>query len=219
MIDKFSIEDLLIKIMPGGFLLTALYFLFRNEVQFSPVENLDFFYAFLFFCSAYIVGELLQTITHEIEWTIDIFFKFRRPSEVFLYKNNPIIESEYARDELMEKLKLDGLEVEIFNQRYKTLSYWWWKKNKENDGISQGIFWKLYSQVSQTDEIKISNRNYLFVRVMMLEFLILGIIVIFDKNFYLSILSFLLCIIFLWRSRGVAKGLVFKVALLNLKNN
>jgi len=71
MSDKFSIEDLIMKVMPGGFLLAIFYFLFRGKIQFNFIENLDFFYTFLFFCSAYIIGELLQTIAHEIEWIID----------------------------------------------------------------------------------------------------------------------------------------------------
>ena len=209
MSDKFSIEDLIMKVMPGGFLLATLYFLLREKIQFNFIENLDFFYTFLFFCSAYIIGELLQTVAHEIEWIIDIFFKLRRPSEIFLYKNNPITKSEYKRNELMKELKLE----------YSGLSFWWWKKNKKSDEVSQSIFWRLYSRVNQTDEIKIAKRNYLFVRVMILEFLLIGIFFIIDKNYYLSILSFLFCTIFLWRSRGTARGLVFKTILLNLKNN
>jgi len=219
MSDKFSIEDLIMKVMPGGFLLAIFYFLFRGKIQFNFIENLDFFYTFLFFCSAYIIGELLQTIAHEIEWIIDIFFKLRRPSEIFLYKNNPITKSEYKRNELMKELKLEETESKLFDQEYSDLSFWWWKRNKKSDEVSQSIFWKLYSNISQTDEIKIANRNYLFVRVMMLEFLLIGIIFIIDKNFYLSVLSFLFCIIFLWRGRGTARGLVFKTILLNLENN
>ena len=205
--------------MPGGFLLAIFYFLFGDKIQFNFIENLDFFYTFLFFCSAYIFGEILQTIAHEIEWIIDIFFKLRRPSEIFLYKNNPIIKNEYKRNELIKELKLEEIESKFFDQKYSALSFWWWKKNKKSDEVSQSIFWKLYSRVSQVDEIKIANRNYLFVRVIMLEFLIIGILLIIDKNFYWSILSFIFCIIFLWRSRGVARGLVFKTVLLNLKNN
>jgi len=219
MSDKFSIEDLIIKIMPGGFLLAILYSLFREVIQFNFIGNLDFFYTFLFFCSAYIIGESLQTIAHEIEWIIDIFFKLRRPSEIFLYKNNPIIKSEYKRNELMKELEFQEMELKLFNQEYSSLSFFWWKRNKESDKLSQSVFWRLYSRINQTDEIKISNRNYLFVRVMMLEFLLIGIIFAIDKNFCLSTSSFLFCIVFLWRSRGVARELVFKTVLLNLKNN
>jgi len=217
--EKFSIEDLMIKVMPGGFLLAVLFFLFGDKIQFNFIENLDFLYAFLFFCSAYIIGEVLQTIAHEIEWIIDIFFKLRRPSEIFLYKNNPIIKNEYKRNELMKNLKLEEMESKFFDQKYSQLSFWWWKKNKKSDEVSQSIFWKLYSRVNQTDEIKVANRNYLFVRVIMLEFLIIAILMVVDKSLYWSVLSFLFCIIFLWRGRGIARGLVFKTVLLNLKNN
>jgi hypothetical protein len=215
--DKFSIEDLMIKIMPGGFLLAVLYFLFKDKIQLSFVEGLDFFYTFLFFCSAYIVGELLQTITHEVEWVIDIFFKLRRPSEIFLYKNNPVINSEHKRGELIRELDLGEAESKLFDQEYSRLSFWWWKKDKKTDQISQSIFWKLYSRVNQTEDIKIANRNYLFVRAITLEFLIIGILLFIHRYFYWSILSLLFCVIFLWRSRGIARGLVFKTVLLNLK--
>lgn len=216
MTDKFSIEDLMIKILPGGFLLAVIYFIFYNKVHVNFVDNLDFFYTFLFFCSAFIAGELLQTIAHEIEWIIDIFFKFRRPSEIFLYKNNPIIKSEHKRDEAIEKFNLSEEYLNIFNKDYSNLSIFWWKKDKKHDEISQSIFWRLYSKVSDNDEIKASNRNYLFIRVITIEFLLISIL-LYSKFFALSILSAVIFLVFLWRARGIARGLVFKTVLLNLK--
>lgn len=180
------------------------------------VDHLDFFYTFLFFCSAFIVGELLQTLAHEFEWIIDIFFKFRRPSEVFLYKNNPILKNDHKRNEMMKKLLADE-EIKIFEKEYSTLSILWWKINKKNNELSQSIFWKLYSKVSSLDEIKTVNKNYLFVRVMMIEFFIIGSMLILNKNFSFGVLSIIFCLVFLWRGRGVARGLVFKTVLLNLK--
>ena len=67
-------------------------------------------------------------------------------------------------------------------------------------------------------EIKISNINYLFIRVITIEFLLISSILFFvEKDIYYGIISFVIFLIFLWRSRGLARGLVFKTILLNLK--
>jgi hypothetical protein len=217
MTDKFSIEDLMIKILPGGFLLAVIYFVFNDKIHFNLIDNLDFFYTFLFFCSSFIVGELLQTVAHAMEWIIDGFFKFRRPSEIFLYKNNPVLKNSHKRTELIEKLSLKNEELTIFNKDYSELSVLWWKKKKTEDHLAQSIFWRLYSKVSSDDEMKMSNRNYLFIRVIMIEFLVISIL-LYSRFFTLSILSAIIFLVFLWRARGIARGLVFKTVLLNLKN-
>lgn len=217
MTDKFTMEDLMIRIMPGGFLLAIIYFVFRNNIQINFVDSLDFFYTFMFFCSAFIIGELLQTIAHETEWLIDIFFKFRRPSEIFLYKNNPVLKSSHKRREVIEKLNLPDEELKYFDKEYSELSILWWKKEKGKDEVSQSLFWRLYTQVGGSEEIKTSNTNYLFIRVIMIEFLLISTLLYF-KNFTLSILSLLIFFVFLWRARGIARGLVFKTVLLSLNN-
>lgn len=216
--DKFTIEDLMIKIMPGGFFIAVVYFLFRDKISLTLVDNLDFFYTFLFFCSAFIVGEILQTIAHLNEWIIDLFFKRRRPSNIFLYNNNPVLKSREKRVELMDKLSLSTEDVSGFNKNYKELSFWKKKRDKKYDNISQSIFWRLYSNVSDSEEIKSSNRNYLFVRGITIEFIIISIILLICKNYYFSSGTLAIGIIFLWRARGLARGLVFKTVLLNLKN-
>lgn len=202
--------------MPGGFLLTIVFFVFADNIQLNTGGDLDFLYTFFFFCSAFIIGELLQTLVREFEWIIDIFFKFRRPSKVFLYKNNPVINSTYKRKELLRYLNLSKNNLGIFNQDYSDISRIFGRK-KENDDLSQSIFWKLYSDVSNTDEIRISNRNYLFIRVIMIEFLLLSILFLLNNNVNFSVISITIFLLFLWRSRGVARGLVFKTVLLNLK--
>lgn len=216
MTDKFTIEDFVIRIMPGGFLLAVILFVFHDKIQINFVENLDFLYTFLFFCTAFIIGELLQTIAHEIEWLIDIFFKFRRPSEIFLYKNNPVLKSLRKRNEIIEKLNLPEEELKIFDKDYSTLSILWWKNEKKHDEISQSIFWQLYTKISSSEEMKNSNRNYLFIRVIMVEFLLISGL-LYNRHLFLSISCLIIFAIFLWRSRGVARGLVFKTVLLNLK--
>ena len=217
MTDKFTIEELMIRIMPGGFLLAIIYFIFEKNIQLNLNANLDFFYTFLFFCSAFIVGEILQTLAHEAEGIIDIFFKFRRPSEVFLYKGNPVLKNEFKRDEILTKLNLTEEKHKIFDKQYDELSILWWKKKKTEDDLSQSIFWRLYSQISDTDEIKIFNRNYLFIRVMIIEFLLLSILSFLVKNINFGIINIVVTVLFFWRGRGVARGLVFKTILLNLK--
>lgn len=218
MSDKFTIEDLMIKIMPGGFFIAVVYFLFRDKISLTLVDNLDFLYTFLFFCSAFIVGEILQTIAHLNEWIIDLFFKRRRPSNIFLYNNNPVLKSREKRVELMNKLSLSTEDVSGFNKNYKELSFWKKKRDKKYDNISQSIFWRLYSNVSDSEEIKSSNRNYLFVRGITIELIIISIILLICKNYYFSSGALAIGIIFLWRARGLARGLVFKTVLLNLKN-
>ncbi|MDA0208532.1 MAG: hypothetical protein O3B64_04005 [bacterium] len=215
--DKFSIEELMIRILPGGFLLTFVFFQFGYNTQITLDQNLDFLYTFLFLCSSFIVGELLQTIAHELEWVIDIFFKFRRPSQVFLYKNNPVLNSKYKRDELLEFLDLPEQILTPFQKDYSEIPLIF-KRKKEVDDLSQSIFWKLYHEVSEREEIRICNRNYLFTRVISITFLIIGIALFTKSDMYTAMISLLIFFILLWRSRGVARGLVFKTILLNLKN-
>lgn len=119
--DKFSIEELMIRILPGGFLLAFIFFQFGYSIQIILDQNLDFFYTFLFFCSSFIVGELLQTIAHELEFVIDIFFKFRRPSQIFLYKNNPVLKNEHKRKELLKHLHLPKQKSDPFEIDYSNL--------------------------------------------------------------------------------------------------
>ncbi len=216
--DNFTLDELLIKVMPGGFLLGVMYFTFSSRLNFDLKSDLDFLYTFIFFCSAYIVGELLQTIAHEFEWLIDSFFKFRRPSKIFLYDENPVLKSSYKRIEILNQLNSQNIDISPFDRNYKDLPLLNHKKSKEADSLSQSIFWKLYSNFSSTDEIKIFNRNYLFVRAMMVEFLIIGVLFIFTDLKALSYVSFIISVLLLWRCRGMARNLVFKTVILNLRN-
>lgn len=218
MLEKLTIEDIIIKVMPGGFLLVIMFYLYGGKVEISLLDNFDFLYTFVFFCLAFITGEILQTIAHLSEWMIDVFFKFRRPSKVFLYKNNPVLKSKKKREELLNFLNLSNKDREIFDEKYKNLFFLqFWKINKKNNDISQSLFWKLYTNVCDLDEVKASNRGYLFVRVIMIVFLILALVLFFDNKTDYAIVSSFLFLMFLWRSRGYARGLVFKIVLLNLK--
>ncbi len=218
MLDKFSIDELMIKIMPWGFFLWILLFLFWDIFSFQLDEKLDFFYTFVFFCIAFITWEILQTIAHEIEGIVDVFFKFLRPSEIFLYKGNPII-SDKRRWLIIEKLNMSQNELQEFNRSYKDIPFL--RKGKQFQSwisLSQDYFWELYSQVRGSEEIKIVNRSYLFVRVMMTTFFLLSLITVLGWYTILSILFWLLSLIFLWRSRWCAKSLVLNAILFSLKN-
>lgn len=218
MLDKFSIDELMIKVMPWGFFLWILIFLFWDTISFQLDEKLDFFYTFVFFCIAFITWEILQTIAHEIESIVDVFFKFLRPSEIFLYKGNPII-SDKRRWLIIEKLNISQNELQEINKSYKDIPFL--RKGKQFQSwisLSQHYFWELYSQARGSEEIKIVNRSYLFVRVMMTTFFLLSLIAVLACHSILSILFWLLSLIFLWRSRWCAKNLVFNTILFSLKN-
>jgi hypothetical protein len=201
--------------MPGGFFLFILCFIF-NDYTPDLSGELDFLYTFLFLCSAFIVGEILQTLSHELEWLVDIFFKRRRPSHIFLFKNNPVLKNEYIRSNILDYLNLQKEEAMVFNKDYFKLSFW--KKENDNEKkLSQKIFWDLYSKVNNMEDIKRTNVNYLFTRIMSFEFLILSILFFVKNDDIFSFLSFLLFLVFIWRCRGIARGLVFKTVSLNLK--
>lgn len=215
MTEKFTLEDLLIKIIPGGVLIGILYFLFLDQIDLKIEKGLDFFYTFLFFTFSFLAGEVIQTIAHELEWIIFSFFKFYMPSEVFMYKDNPVLKNEHIRQRLFNYLNLESSEQSDFEKTYKELPLWWWKREKQNK--SQSIFWKLYSEVSSETEIKVFNRNFLFVRAITFVALGIGILLFFKDNCVLAIVSIALFLLFLWRARGMARTLVFKTVMLNLK--
>jgi hypothetical protein len=214
--EKITIEDFIIRVLPGGFFLAVLFFAFNMQGYITASNgNLDFLYSFLFFCTAFIFGEVLQTITHIFEFLVDIFFKGYRPSEIFLYKNNPIIEDNKTRNELAEKLDLTNDEKEFFNKDYKKLSLICAKNNVKRK-TGQDLFWKIFTNVEMNPSVKRSNINYLFSRVIMIEFLILSCVLFFINN-TISLSFFAIFIILLWRARGLAKGLVFKSVMTYIK--
>tara|TARA_R110001606_G_C15375903_1_gene649960 strand:- start:2027 stop:2683 length:657 start_codon:yes stop_codon:yes gene_type:complete len=215
MTEKFTLEDLLIKIIPGGVLIGVLYFLFSDQIDLKIEKGLDFFYTVLFFTFSFLAGEVIQTIAHELEWIIYSFFKFYKPSEVFLYKENPVLKNEHIRQRLINHIDLEPSEIATFEKTYSELPLLWWKREKQKK--TQSIFWNLYSEVSSENEIKVFNRNFLFVRA--ITFVALGVSILFlcKEINQLAIVSASLFILFLWRARGMARNLVFKTVMLNLK--
>lgn len=215
---KVSIEDLMIRVLPGGFFIAVLFFkLNLQDHIITPTGNLDFLYSFLFLCSAFIIGEVIQTIAHSFEFVVDVFFKGYRPSEIFIYKGNPVIKNDGIRVDLIKKFGLSDEEKTFFERSYKSLPIIY-PKNGDIRKRSQRLFWKMFSEVEDESIIQKSNINYLFLRVIATEFLILAIILIqFDKVFAIGFSA--VFIILLWRARGLARGLVLKSVNIYLKNN
>lgn len=138
------------------------------------------------------------------------------PSQIFLYKSNPII-SNWIRDNIIKKLKLRKDEIELFNKSYKKICLCPCATKKENS-ISQEFFRKLYNSVEDTDKVKIANRNYLFLRAIFLEFLVLTLLFLFYwKMQNIWIITLIIDLIILWRLRGVAKWLIINTVLSNIK--
>lgn len=212
--DKITIEDLLIRVLPGGFLI-ALFFFVLN-LQLSINNNLDFLYSFFFFCTAFIIGEVLQTISHSLEFVINIFFKGYKPSEIFLYKKNPIIPNEKIRQQLITSLKLSNNEKKFFEKEYKNIPLICSQKDSFKQ-ISQSYFWEIYGKVEDDQKIKRSNIDYLFLRVITIDFLISFIFLILYHHTLYGVISLIVFLILLWRARGLARGLVFKSILVYLK--
>ena len=217
MTEKFTLEDLFIKIIPGGVLIGVLFFLYSDTINLKLEKGFDFFYTFLFFTFSFLAGQVIQTIAHELEWIIFSFFKFYKPSEIFLYKENPVLKNEYIRQQLFEHLSIDINDQNYFSKTYKELPLFWWKREKQNK--AQSIFWKLYTKISGESEIKTFNRNFLLVRAITFTALGISILLLLQFKYELAITAFILFALFLWRARGMARTLVFKTVILNLKNN
>ena len=215
MTEKFTLEDLFIKIIPGGTLIGILYLSYGRTLSINLIKGLDFFYTFLFFIFSFLTGEVLQTIAHELEWVIFAFFKFYKPSEIFLYKDNPVLKNEYVRQRLLTYLGMSEDKRNNFDKGYKELPLLWWKRKKQDK--AQSYFWKLYVKVSEENEIKTFNRNYLLTRAISLVLIVSAVIFHIENNNILMVGAFLLFVLFLWRSRGMARTLVFKTIMLNLK--
>ncbi len=212
--NKFTIEDFLIKIIPGGILLGVLYFLYGNSMSIKIPKELDILYTTIFLVFAFLTGEVIQTIAHEFEWLINIFFKFYRPSEIFLYKNNPILKNEKIRKNIIEYLSIPESQENLFKTEYKELPLW---RKRQKQEIPQSYFWELYSNVNDEAIINVFNRNYLYVRAIVFLFLILSILFVINNYTKLFFLCLVLFLIFIWRARGMARTLVFKTVILNLK--
>ena len=103
------------------------------------------------------------------------------PSQIFLYKNNPIVKNVKMRNDLIKKLKLNKEDYSYFDKEYNDIKLCNIKNHNENK-LSQRYFWEIYTLANGQENVKISNRNYLFLRVLFLEFLVLTILFFLYRN-------------------------------------
>jgi len=216
MVEKFSLDDLFMRIMPGGIFLGIIILIYYSTGNVKYVKELDFLYLFMFFTISYVIGEIIQTIAHMLDRFITPFYKFYMPSDIFLYKNNPVVEDKIRVEDIIKECGLTEEEEVIINSiDYKNLS--WFKDRKamnEAKKISNRCFCKMYHNVY--DSVQIFNRGYLFTRGMTCMFFIVSILLLINNNFKLLLLSMIIFCLFLWRLRGTARTLVFKVVCGNL---
>lgn len=211
MVEKFSLNDLFMRIMPGGTCLGAIVLICHYNFNIQLIKELEFIYVFMFFTFSYVIGEILQTISHEIEHFTMIFFKFYLPSEIFLYKNNPILKENIKLQKIIDLVDLTDQEKEIIKEiDYKKLPLFSERNNfTEAKNINQRCFLQLYHDVH--DKVTDFNRGYLFARCMTCMFLFVSVILLFCKCYEFGVIIFAVFLLFMWRLRGMARTLVFKV--------
>jgi len=213
MVEKFSLDDLFMRIMPGGIFLGTIILIYYSSGDVKYVKELNFLYVFMFFTISYVVGELLQTIAHKLDHCLMVFYKFYMPSEIFLYKNNPVIKDDIKLEELIKVCDLTEEEKEIINNiDYEAL--FWFKSRisiQTAQKISRRCFWKMYHNVDES--VQVFNRGYLFVRCLTCMFLMIFLILLFYKQYEFCLFSFIMFSILLYRLRGMSRMLVFKVVL------
>ena len=117
--------------------------------------------------------------------------------------------------DIIEKLNLSDDEKNFFNKTYKSLPVIC-SRSKDIRQKSQRLFWKIFSEVEGESIIQKSNVNYLFLRVIMTEFLLLAIILMWISQIY-AFVFLSIFLVSLWRARGLAKGLVLKSVNVYLK--
>lgn len=216
MIKNFSLNDLFIRILPGGALLGVLILVYHSELEVYILPKLESLYIFIFFTFSYLLGEILQTIAHSLDKLSMIFFKFYLPSEIFLYKNNPVLKDHVDISKLIEILDLDSDDQEIIkNVDYKEMCFF--SKRKKfivPNKISQRCFWKLYTKIS--NEVDDFNRGYLLIRALFFPVFFISVVFLINKLYFLFFIFFVVSLIFIWRLRGTARMLVFKTVNKNL---
>jgi len=212
--DKFSIDEYMVKIMPWWALILILCLFFWSNAPIQFWWEYDVLYAFVFICLSYIAWEILQTVSHLLDFVINVWFKFRKPTEVFLYKENPVLKNEHKRKEILEALKVGEEIEEILNIEYKDLNWLkFWKISKKNNAILQSFFWTIYTSVKNNPEIKQWHINYLFLRAIILDCLVLSILSFYYGYPALAWISLIVLIILFWRARWLARWSVFNAVL------
>ena len=224
MFEKISFTDLLITVIPGGFLVSIVFlsFLFLNPSEMPSLPDQDFLLTFVFLALSFTAGEVVQTLARLSEGVIDIFFKGYRPSELILLQNNPVT-SERQIQRLLEHAKLSDADKNLLRD-YRTMSFWRriFRGKEACAELCQDVFRQAYTKHQSDERITGSNARYLFTRAMFVVFLLVaGWLLFLSVRFgyevypYLA-LSLLISLAFLHRARGCGRGLVRQVIYISL---
>ncbi len=208
---KITLNQFLISVLPGGFVVSIILItvIYSNPYFAKTIQGIDFLMTFMFVCLSFIFGEVLQTIARGCEKTIDwLFFRGYRPSDIFLLRNNPVLKDEKIKEEVIKKLKLTKEEKEELIE-YSEAPFAFWKKKSKFVGLNKKNFWKIYSKSREAENIKESNARYLFTRVMFVIFVFLILWFSILESWIFVKVSSIFMVLFLWRARGCARGLVF----------
>lgn len=229
MFDKFSYQNLIITLIPGGFFISVLILTLPQIFpQFSTkLPEQDFLLTFMFLAISLAAGEAIQTLGHSMEALIDfIFFKGYRPSEIFLLPGNPIL-GEHQLQQVLEQNVYNA--NRHFLTEYSKVSRWKRLMNgKEHFAAqSQQVFRLHYTKNAQSERVQDANARYLFVRGMFVVCLITAgwfcyiAFLRVEPNVriwhVLALTSAFFALLFLYRARGYGKGLVCEVAYLSTK--
>ena len=120
------------------------------------------------------------------------------------------------RGQLIKKFNLTDKEKELFEKKYSSIPLICPKKSIIRQ-CSQDQFWRIYANVEEVGSIRRANVSYLFTRVMIIVFLISCLYLFSNHLILYSTISLAIMTIFIWRAKGIARGLVFKTSLIYLK--
>lgn len=225
MFEKISFADLLITVIPGGFLVSVVFMslLFLSPSELPSLPDQDFLLTFVFLALSFTAGEVVQTLARLCEGLIDIFFKGYRPSELILLPNNPVT-SERQIQRLVEHAKLSDADRKLL-QDYRTLSLWRriFRGKDACADLCQDVFRQTYTKHQSDERITGSNARYLFTRAMFVVFLLVAGWLLFlairfghTEVYPYLVLSLLISLAFLHRARGCGRGLVRQVVYISL---
>lgn len=226
MFEKISYNNALIIFIPGWFILSVFIIIFYLKFPNSNLNlpDYDLLLSFMFFALSLTIWEILQTFARWLDKIINIFFKWYRPSEIFLLKDNPII-NEFNRLKFLKLIKLKKVHtIKLINYKKIKIISWVTVKNDNFSKLSQWIFWEYYWKLDWNQKIINTNARYLFTRVMFVVFWFLWFLFLFidikwfskEINILWSI-SFFISFLFIYRARWNAKGLINDLVILTIK--
>jgi hypothetical protein len=226
MFSLISKENFFITIVPGGSLLAYLLFIFNNSLKLSPQLSLwlgnEILTSFVFIALSLILGEIIQTIAHWLDFVTNCYFRFSQPSEIFLFEDNPVI-NELTRKKLLELLRTNtGKDYSSdFDLDYNKLC----PCNKDYNAVkplAHHAFMTIYKSCA-SEQVKDTNIRYIYLRSLMALFTILILYtltksLVCSEVFWFELICFgVFAIIFSYRVRGCASGLVREVVFDHLR--